>query len=121
MKIAITGVKNIADLQFVFAAYFRDTAQRFRQARARDDAVLHVVHGRQPPESAERVLSALPQEIPLAVIASDAHFPRVVLPADLSDRGGLPFDGFGEAFHLDQQHRGAILGEACMYVIFYGT
>ena len=83
VKIAVAGVENIADLQVVLAADFLDAAQGFRQARARDHAVLHVIHRREPPESAESILPAFPQQIALAVVARHAHFPA-------RDAGGKP-------------------------------
>ncbi len=59
MQVAVAGMKNVADLQIVFAADLLDAAQRFRQARARDDAVLHVIHRRKAAHGAKGVLSGL--------------------------------------------------------------
>src|SRR5258708_5382528 len=60
MKIAIASVKNISDAQIIFAADFFDAAQSLWQTRARDDAVLHVISGGEPTESAESIFPALP-------------------------------------------------------------
>ena len=66
---------------------------------------------------AEGVLPAFPQQIALAVVARDAHFARMMQAANLGDLRGLRFDGFGQAFDFDQQHRRAILGKSGVHVI----
>ncbi len=121
MQVAVAGMKNVADLQIVFPGDFRDAAEGFRQARARDHAVLHVVHRRDAPESAERFFPAFPEQSALAVVARHAHFPRAMQLANFRDLGGLRFDRFGQPLHLDQQHRGAILRESGVDVILDGA
>ena len=81
MKVAVAGMKNIADLQIVFAADFLDAPQSFRQARARNHAVLHVIHRRNAAQRAEGILPALPQQIAFLVVCA-----RRALPA--RDAGG---------------------------------
>ena len=61
VKVAVSCMENIADLQIVFAANFLDAPQCFREARAGNHAVLHVVHRREAAQRAEGVLPALPQ------------------------------------------------------------
>ena len=81
-----------ADLQTVARGHLLDVAQRFRQARARDHAVLHVVGGRKAADGAEGVFAALPQQVALAVVAGHADFARAAQLADFVHVHRLRFD-----------------------------
>ena len=57
-----------------FCADFADVPQRRRDLRARHDAILHVIRRAHPAHRAERVLAALPQQIPLFGRSRDTKF-----------------------------------------------
>src|SRR5713226_10482606 len=107
MQVAVTGVKNVADGEAVFLSNFVDVAKGLRKFRTRDDAVENVVAGSETAERAEGVFAALPEELALLVIASDANFAGAVQIANIGYGDGLRGDGFGEALYFEQKDGGA--------------
>ena len=80
-----------------------DPAQDLGQARARDDAVLHVVVGRDPAHRRERRFAPLPEERTIRVARRCADLERAALDADALDLGGVVLDLLDHAVELDEQ------------------
>jgi len=121
MEVAVTGMKNVADLKTVGFGNFGDAAESLRELGARDHAVENVIAGSEASEGAEGVFAALPEKFALASVACDAHFARVMREAHFVDGGGLRGDGFGETFELDEQNSGAVARESSVHVVFNGV
>src|ERR1700682_1361237 len=94
MKVAITGVKNVADLKARALADFLDAAQGLREFRARNDTVEDVVGGRQTAECAKGILAGFPEEVAFMIVASHANFAGVMSAADFFDSCSLWFNCF---------------------------
>ena len=60
MQVAVTGMEHVADANALALAELTDPPEDFRQLRARHDAVLHVVVGRDSPHRRERGLPPFP-------------------------------------------------------------
>ena len=121
MEIAVTGMKNVADLKTISFGNFGDAAERLRQLGTRDDAVENVVARSEAAESAEGVFTAFPEEFALASVACDANFARVIREAHFVDGGGLCGDRFGYTFELNEQDGGAVTRESGVDVVFDGV
>ena len=50
VQVAVAGMKDVGDIQLIFLFKRVDFQQRFAQAAARDDAVLHDIIGAQAPD-----------------------------------------------------------------------
>ena len=84
-----------------------DPAQDLRQARARDDAVLHVVVGADPAHRGERSFSSTPHRRPVGRIGGEPDLDRARFPAELLDEGEVVVDLRPPPVELDDQHRTA--------------
>ena len=61
MKVAVSRMKNIADVEAVARADFADAAKRLWKLGPRNDAVEDVVAGGKPAKGAESVFAAFPK------------------------------------------------------------
>ena len=105
MHVAVSRMEHVADGNPVFLADLFDGPQRFRDLRARNHAVLHVVCRTDAPDRSERVFAALPQQVPLLGRLRHAHFARSASAAHLRDRLACSSTASVRPFQLDQQHR----------------
>ena len=105
MQVAVARVEDVADPEAVLALQLGDPPQHLRQLRARHDAVLDVVVGRDPAHRRERRLAALPEQRPLGVVGRHAHLEGAGLAADPLHRAHVVGDLDGDAVELDDQHR----------------
>src|SRR5262249_7074051 len=117
MQIAITGVKNVADLEAEASSDLVNAPQRHGKFRPRDHPVLDVVARRDAPDRSEGVLASLPEQVAFLVIPRPADLARTVYLADLGNLLHLHFDRFAQPFDLDQQHRSALDWKAGVDVI----
>ena len=121
MEIAVTGVKDVADLESELIADFLNAAQRLWKLGAGNYAVEHVDAGGDATERAERILATLPEQVALFVVARDANFAGFVRAADFVDGRGLSGDGFEHAFDFEEEDGAGIHREAGVNVIFDGA
>ena len=112
MKIAVAGVKNVADVEAVASADFTDATKSLREFGTRDNAVENVVAGGETAESTKSVFAAFPEKIAFGVVAGEAHFARVMRVADFGDGDGLGGDSFGKTFDFEKKNGGAVAWEA---------
>jgi len=118
MKISVAGVKNVGDVEAVAVADFADAAKRLRKLGARNDAVENVVAGSEAAKGAKRVFAAFPEKLAFGIIARDANLAGAMRVASFGDGGGLPGNGFGEAFDFEQKNGGAVTRETGVDKIF---
>ena len=121
VKVAVARVKNIADLEAVLHADFIDAADGGGKFGAGDDAVLHVISGREAADGPESVFAAFPEEVAFLGIAGYADFAGVMGAADVGDFFGVRLHGFREAIHFEQQDGGAIERKSGVDVGFDGA
>ncbi len=112
MNIAVAGVEDVGDSQFVLVTHGADETHDFRQFASRHDAVLRDVVGAQATDRTEGAFAAFPQGGALGIVLGQAHFAGVVLAANLLDPLGLLLHALGQAVQLDDQHRAGIEREA---------
>ena len=118
VEIAVASVENVADVESELSADFLDAAERLREFRTRNDAVENVDAGGDAAEGSEGILAALPEQVALFVVASDADLARFVGAADFVDGGGLRGDGFEHAFDFEEEDGARIHREARVNVVF---
>src|SRR5215469_3555145 len=94
VEVAVSRMKNIADVEAVAGADFADAAKGLRKLGSRNDAIEDVIAGSEPAECAESVLAAFPKEFALGVVTCKAHFAGAVLVANLGDGDSLSGNGF---------------------------
>lgn len=78
MKITVSGVEDVADVEAVAAPDFADVAKSLGKFGAGNDTVENIVAGGKPAESAKCVFAAFPEEVAFDVVACEAHFAGVV-------------------------------------------
>ena len=121
VEVAVTGVKNIADLKAELRADLLNAAKGLRKLRTRDDAIEDVIAGREAAECSESVLAPFPEEFALGIVAGKANFAGVMRVANLDDGGGLRGDGFGESLDFDEENGGTVHGKTGVDVVFNGA
>src|ERR1700731_2548764 len=72
MQVAVSGVKYISDDEAVPFGNFFNAEQRRREFGARNDAIEHVIGGRNAPDGAEGFFPALPKQGALTSVARTA-------------------------------------------------
>src|ERR1700752_4040940 len=118
MQVAVSGVKYISDNEAVPFGDSFNPEQRRRELGARDDAIEHVIGGRNAADGAESFFAAFPKQVALASVAGAADFTRVVTPTNIGNFRCLRFDGLARAFHFHKQNCGAIERKTCVNVGF---
>ena len=103
MQVAISRVKNVADLESVFLADFFQAAQRFRQLGARNHAIHRVIGWRNAAHRAKGVFAAFPQQIALGGVARYAHLHGVVQAANVRHFSRVGFHFLAQAVDIDEQ------------------
>src|SRR6185369_15977691 len=68
MEVAVARVEHVGDDDPLLLLDLVDLVEHFGQLRARNDAVVGVVVGREAPERAERLLAALPELRPFRLV-----------------------------------------------------
>jgi hypothetical protein len=103
VQIAVAGVEDVADAQPVRGDDGVHAVEHVRQLRPGDHAVHHHVGRRDAAVGAERRLAALPQQLPLRLVAGRAHLARAAVAAGGHDALRLGVHAGGEPVELDQQ------------------
>ena len=101
MNVAVAGVKDVDDPQFVAGGDFRDFAEDVRELRAGDDAVLRAVTGAEPADGSERLLAALPELEPLFGVGGEANLAGVALFAEGDDLVPLLVESRFQTVHFN--------------------
>ncbi len=104
VEIAVPRMEDVPDAQPVPLRQRLDLAQHLGQPRARDDAVLHVVVGRDPPHRGEGRLAPLPEEGAGGVVRGRPELEGAALAADALHLGRVVLDLLGDAVELDEEH-----------------
>ncbi len=118
MKVAVSGMENIADIKAVLRADLPDAAESLRKFCARNDAIEDVVAGSEAAESAKSVLAAFPEELALGVVTSKADFASAMSTANFVDGGGLGNDSFCKALDFEEENGSAVARESGVDEIF---
>ena len=109
MEVAVAGVKDVGDAQPVRRRQCIDLLEHIAQARARDDAVLHVVARADPAHRGERGLARFPDQRSFDVVGRDADLGRAACGARVDDFTKRRIRLDGRPVELDDQ-RGAAVG-----------
>src|SRR5687767_3180378 len=108
MEVAVAGVEHVRDPDAVSLRYLAHRAQYVGQPRARDDAVLHVVSGRQATHRRERALASSPESVAFERRRRPPKRCRAVRAADLLDARGGVVESVAQSVDLHQQNAARI-------------
>src|SRR5918994_1814363 len=103
VEVAVARVEDVADAQSVLVREILDAAQHLGEARAWNDAVLHVVVGRDASHRRERRLAPLSEERSVGVGRRRPDLERRAEHADPLELGGVVLDLLGHAVELDEE------------------
>src|SRR5215472_353867 len=121
MKVAVSGMKDVADAQAMFFRHTFNELQYGRNFRAGHHTVLRIVRRSESTERGKGVLTAFPEQHSLVLVFCASNFARVLLKAYFSHCLCLFFDLLGKSFQFDQQHCAGVEGITRMASGLYGA
>src|SRR5206468_4957913 len=103
-QVPVPGMEDVPDPQPVRLRELLDSAEDVRQARPRDDSVLHVVVGCDPTHRSEGRLASFPEKRARRLVRGRADLERPALATDPLYLDGVFVDLCSDAFELDEEH-----------------
>lgn len=112
MDVAVPGMKDIDDSQFMFRGDFDNSAENVRQLGARNNTVLGAVTRAEPADGAEGLLAALPKFLPFFVPNCQTDLAGITLFAEVDDAVPLFIEPCFQSVDFNEQNRLGIQGKA---------
>src|SRR5215208_8110654 len=108
MQVAVTGVKDVSDSQFISCGDFVSSTEHFGKTGTRNDCILDHRVGRDTSDGAKRTFARSPEFLSLSFIARVAATASAILYADARHLFCLVVETCLDAVQLDQQRRACI-------------